>query len=131
MTNEETKTIQALLVQLAKADGVIDLKEDLFIKLYAHKNSVDSGEFDRICRSPEMYARNLGAITNKENVFAQLCSFIHFDMNAAESELTWCQNIGRQLDLNTEKVETVIGTIRKSDGPLSFQELSDLIKAVS
>jgi hypothetical protein len=128
MTNEETKTVLALLVQLAKTDGVVDLKEDLFIKLYAHTNSVDPGEFDRICRSPEMYARNLSVISDKEAVFAQLCSFIHFDMNAAESELAWCQNIGRQFDLNSEKVDSVLDSIRKSEGPLSFQSLSELIK---
>ena len=127
MTNEETKTVLALLVQLAKADGVVDLKEDLFIKLYAHTNSVDPGEFDRICRSPEMYARNLSVISDKEAVFAQLCSFIHFDMDAAESELAWCQNIGRQLDLNSEKVESVIGAIRNSKTPLSFQTISGLM----
>ena len=129
MTSEETKTVLALLVQLAKADNVIDPKEDLFIKLYAHKNSVDPGEFDRICRSPEMYARNLSVIADKEDVFVQLCSFIHFDMDAAESELVWCKNIGKQLDLNSEKVDAVLEAIRNSSVPLSFQQLSDLLKA--
>ena len=128
MTSEETKTILSLLVQLAKADGVVDLKEDLFIKLYAHKNAVDPGEFDRICRSPEMYARNLSVISDKEAVFAQLCSFIHFDMDAAEAELTWCQNIGRQLDLNSEKVESVINSIRGSESLKSYEEILALIK---
>jgi len=128
MTNEETKTLLALLVQLAKADGVVDLKEDLFIKLYAHNHAVDPGEFDRICRSPEMYARNLSVISDKGAVFAQLCSFIHFDMKAAEAELNWCQNIGRQLDLSSEKVEAVIGAIRNSESPLSYEKLLGLIK---
>lgn len=128
MTSEETKTILALLVQLAKADGVVDLKEDLFIKLYAHKNKVDSGEFDRICRSPEMYSRNLSVISNKGAVFAKLCSFIHFDMKAAEVELAWCQKIGGQLDLNTDKVEVVLEAIRNSENPLSYEELLSLTK---
>lgn len=128
MTLEETKTILSLLVQLAKSDGLIDAKEDLFIKLFAHNNSVDPGEFDRICRSPEMYSRNLSSISDKEGVFAQLCSFIHFDMDVAEAELAWCQNIGQQLYLDRTRVETVISSIRDSKSPMSTQELGDLIK---
>lgn len=128
MTGEETKTMLALLVQLAKADGVVDLKEDLFIKLYAHKNSVDPGEFDRVCRSPEMYTRSLSSIQDKPAVFAKLCSFVHFDMKAAEVELKWCENIGRQLDISSSEVDSVIGAIRNSDAPLSFEQISELIK---
>lgn len=129
MTGDEVKTVLALLVQLAKADGTIDLKEDFFIKLFAHSNSVDPGEFDRICRSPEMYARNLSSLTDKESVFARLCSFVHFDMNAAESELEWCRNMGRQLDLSATKVDEVINSIKTSDAPLSVHELTEMVKA--
>lgn len=129
MTGDEVKTVLALLVQLAKADGTIDLKEDFFIKLFAHSNSVDPGEFDRICRSPEMYARNLSSLTDKEGVFARLCSFVHFDMNAAESELEWCRNMGRQLDLSATKVDEVINSIKTSDAPLSVHELTEMVKA--
>lgn len=129
MTGDEIKTVLALLVQLAKADGTVDLKEDFFIKLFAHSNSVDPGEFDRICRSPEMYARNLSALTDKEDVFARLCSFVHFDMNAAEAELEWCRNMGRQLDLSSQKVDEVLQAVRSSGGPMSVQELTALIKA--
>ncbi|MBI1287248.1 MAG: hypothetical protein GC178_06680 [Flavobacteriales bacterium] len=129
MTADETKTMLALLVQLAKADGTVDLKEDFFIKLFAHNNSVDPGEFDRICRSPEMYARNLGSLTDKEDVFVRLCSFVYFDMKADDAELEWCRNVGRQLDLSATKVDEVISTIQTSDAPLSVQELTELVKA--
>jgi hypothetical protein len=129
MTGEETKTILALLVQLAKADGVVDLKEDLFIKLYAHKNSVDPGEFDRVCRSPEMYTRSLSSVQDKPAVFAKLCSFVHFDMEAAEAELAWCAKVGRDLDLGAEKVDSVIEAIRAKDAPHSYEDILGLINA--
>ncbi len=128
MANEETKTILALLVQLAKADGVVNLKEDLFIKLYAHNNAIDPGEFERICLSPDMYARNLSSIVDKGGVFAQLCSFIHFDMNAVETELAWCQKIGMQLDLGSAVVEQTINAIRESKSPMSLNQQTELIK---
>lgn len=128
MTSEETKTILALLVQLAKADGIVDLKEDLFIKLYAHNNSMDPGEFDRVCRSPEMYSRSLSSIQDKPAVFAKLCSFIHFDMEAAEAELKWCAKVGRDLDLGGEKVDSVIGVIQGKDAPHAYEEILALIR---
>ncbi len=128
MASEETKTILALLVQLAKADGVVDIKEDLFIKLYAHNNAMDPGEFERICLSPDMYARNLSSITDKEEIFVQLCSFIHFDMSAVETELAWCQKVGMHLDLGSAVVEQTINAIRESKSPMSLNQLTELIK---
>lgn len=128
MSGDEVKTILALLVQLAKADGVVDLREDMFIKLYAHNHSVDPGEFDRICRSPEMYAGNLSVISDKEDVFARLCAFVYFDMNASQSELDWCRNVGRQLYLKTENVEKAMTAIQTSASPLSVDEIKEIVR---
>ena len=128
MTSEQTKTILALMVQLASSDQNISVREDMFIKLYAHNHGVDSGEFDRICRSPELYTRSLSAISDKDRVFAHLCSFIHFDLKAEEVELEWCSDIGKRLDIEASKVDSVISEIRNSAVPLKIEEILDLVK---
>lgn len=129
MNRDELTTVVGLMVELAKADGTVHPKEDFFIKMFAHSNKMDPGVFDRVCRSPEMYTRDLSSIQDRELAFSRLCSFIHFDMNAHKAELDWCREIGKRLGITDAKTNEVLKKIESDEVPMSIDEIQALVKA--
>ncbi|MGD1846036.1 MAG: TerB family tellurite resistance protein [Salibacteraceae bacterium] len=128
-TDLEVKKSQlAELIELAKADGQVDAHEAVLVKNVAMHLGIAPEEFTKVVANPDMvmFRRSYDEMENRKR-FYQALMMMQMDLKTHPEELSFCQELGLKLGLESSKVNRALKVLVEQGGTLEFDAFSTLM----
>lgn len=127
---DEVKCYAATLLKMANADNKLTAAENMWLGFVTVSMGIKPSELDDIKANLDKFNFQSPS-TEKERffMFFRVIQLMKVDLNIDEKELEMCRNLGSRLNINKEKVDTVLSFVKEKEKQLiQFEEVEALLR---
>ncbi|MCU4165925.1 hypothetical protein [Carboxylicivirga caseinilyticus] len=127
---DEVKCYAATLIKMANADNKLTAAENMWLGFVTVSMGIKPSELDEIKVNLDKFNFQSPS-TEKERffLFFRVIQLMKVDLNIDEKELEMCRNLGSRLNINKEKVDSVLSFVKEKEKQLiQFEEVEELLR---